>query len=62
MDTWAWLTVAGVVAVILAALAWWSSGRAPLRGRGPETSLTPEQVERINVFEARKNNFPGGMG
>ena len=62
MDTWAWLTVAGVVAVILVALAWWSSGRAPLRGLGPKSSLTPEQVESINVFEARKNNFPGGIG
>ncbi|RNM16073.1 hypothetical protein [Nocardioides pocheonensis] len=61
MDTWAWLTVAGVVAVILA-LAWWSSGRASLRGHGPESSLTPEQRESIDVFEIRKSNVPGSIG
>jgi hypothetical protein len=62
MDTWVWLTIGAVCAVIVFLLVWRSSGRAPLRGRGPENSLTPEQVERINVYEARKNNFPGAIG
>ena len=62
MDTWVWLTIGAVCAVMVVVLVWRSSGRAPLRGRGPETSLTPDQVEQINVYEARKNNFPGGMG
>ncbi|MBW8750918.1 MAG: hypothetical protein JF565_05760 [Propionibacteriales bacterium] len=47
MGTWVWLTVIGVVAVVLFALAWRSSGRAPIRRGGPETSMTPEQRERI---------------
>ena len=62
MDTWAWFSVLGVVGVVLFALAWRSSARAPLRGRGPRSSLTPEQAERINEFEVRKSNFPGPVG
>jgi len=47
MDTWVWLTVIGVVVLALFALAWRSSGRAPLLRKGQETSLTPEQLDRI---------------
>jgi hypothetical protein len=51
MDTWVWLTVIALVAIVLFALAWRSSGRAPFRSRGPERSLTPEQQERIAQFQ-----------
>lgn len=61
MDTWAWLTIIGIVAVILFALAWRSSGRAPIRGRGPDTSLTPSQVERISQSQIGNNGFPSGF-
>ena len=45
--TWVWLLVGGVVAVVLFALAWRSSGRAPFRTRGADSSLTPAQSQRI---------------
>jgi hypothetical protein len=60
MDTWVWLVIVAVVAVVLFAVAWRSSGRAKPRGRGPENSLTPEQVERINLLALR--NRAGQMG
>jgi hypothetical protein len=63
MDTWVWLTVIAFVAVVLFALAWRSSGRAPFRGRGPERSLTPEQQERISRAQIKHGGgTPGGMG
>jgi hypothetical protein len=60
MDTWVWLVIVAVAAVVLFAVAWRSSGRAKPRGRGPENSLTPEQVERINLLALR--NRAGQMG
>jgi hypothetical protein len=52
MDTWIWLTIIGVVAVALFAALWWSSGRARLRSRGPQTSMTESQYERINQAQS----------
>ena len=60
MDTWVWLVIVAVVAVVLFALAWRSSGRAKPRSRGPESSLTPEQLERINLQALRdRTGMPG---
>jgi hypothetical protein len=52
MDTWIWLTIIGVVAVALFAALWWSSGRARPRSRGPQTSMTESQYERINQAQS----------
>ena len=60
MDTWVWLVVFAAGAVVLFALAWWSSGRSKPLARGPESSLTPEQVERMNLLALR--NHSGSMG
>jgi membrane protein implicated in regulation of membrane protease activity len=49
MDTWVWLVMIAAVAVVLFVLAWRSSGRAKPRSRGPENSLTTEQLEQINL-------------
>ena len=61
--TWVWLTGIGVVAVVLFALAWRSSGRAPIRRGGPETSMTPGQLERIARAEIEHGGgLRGPMG
>ena len=60
MDTWVWLVIVAVVVVTLFALAWRASRRAKPRGREPDNSLTPEQVERINLLALR--NRAGQMG
>jgi hypothetical protein len=52
MDTWIWLTIIAVVAIALSAALWWSSGRARPRGRGPQTSMTESQYERINQAQS----------
>jgi hypothetical protein len=63
MDTWVWLVTVAGVAVVLFALAWRSSGRAKPRGRGPETSVTAEQAERINLLALRnRTNQPPPFG
>jgi hypothetical protein len=60
MDTWIWLTIVAVAALAMFALAWWSSGRAKARGRGPESSLTQEQVERTNQFQSGNRQTRSG--
>jgi hypothetical protein len=63
MDTWVWLVIVAGVAVVLFALAWRSSGRAKPRSRGAENSLTPEQVELINLQVLRdRTGLPGPFG
>ena len=60
MDTWIWVAIIGAGALGLFALAWWSSGRARARGRGPESSLTDRQVEGValNPLNQRAGNGP----
>jgi hypothetical protein len=60
MDTWAWLAIIAAIAIALVAVAWWSSGRARARSRGPETSLTQEQVERTNQFQSGNRQTRSG--
>jgi hypothetical protein len=61
MDAWAWLTIMAVVAIVLFAVAWWSSGRAKPRGRGPENSMTQEQVDLTHMnFSQHQAGQPGG--
>jgi hypothetical protein len=61
MDTWAWLTIIGLVAVALFALAWWSSGRAKARSRGPANSLTQAQIDLGNMNASQHQaGAPGG--
>lgn len=62
MDTWIWLVILGA-AVVLFALAWWSSGRTRARGRGPETSLTDKQSESVHynsMWVRGRGGFGGG--
>jgi hypothetical protein len=48
------------VAVVLFALAWWTSGRARPRGRGPESSMTARQLEGsvMNIHQQRHGQGP----
>jgi membrane protein implicated in regulation of membrane protease activity len=63
MDTWVWLVIVAAVVVVLFALAWRSSGRAKARSRGPENSLTSEQLEQINLLALRnRTNQPPFIG
>jgi len=48
MDTWVWLVVIAVAAVALFVLAWWSSGRAPIRGRAAPPG---EDTARAGMIE-----------
>lgn len=54
-----WIATLGV-AVVLFALAWWTSGRARPRGRGPENSMTARQLEGsvMNIHNQRHGHGP----
>jgi hypothetical protein len=56
MDTWVWLVIMVVAVPAAFALVWWTSGRAPVRGRG--SSLTPEQSEQLSLNQIRNRSNP----
>lgn len=58
MDTWVWLVIVAVVAVVLFALAWRSAGRAKPRARGSESQLTREQTEQLSLNQIRNRSNP----
>jgi len=62
MDTWIWLTLIGAGALGLFALAWWSSGRARVRGRGPERSLTQRQAMSVELNSIHIRSSGGTLG
>jgi hypothetical protein len=62
MDTWIWLTLIAAAALALFALAWWSSGRARPRTRGPEVTLTQDQLEETYRFLGQNQHGGGGGG
>jgi hypothetical protein len=59
MDTWVWLVIFAAAAAVLFSLAWWSSGRSKARGRGPENSLTQDQVEGIYLNKVKNQTGIG---
>ena len=59
MPTWLLVLIIAVAALAVFALVWWVSGRARLRGRGPENSLTQNQVERTSQFQSGNQGFRG---
>jgi hypothetical protein len=52
VPNWIVVPLVAVAAIILLALVWWLSGRARPRSRGPQTSMTESQYERINQAQS----------